>query len=76
MRALEQINFQKLYLLCKNFAENSCHQMLARGTCFAAKQAFESEYAIEQFAFEIALTVQEDSAPQSGVDLGENHVFP
>ena len=48
MRALEQINFQKLYLLCKNFAENSCHQMLARRTCFAAKQAFESEYAIAE----------------------------
>ena len=50
MRALEQINFQKLYLLCKNFAENSCHQMRVRRTCFAAKQAFESEYALKSQA--------------------------
>ena len=31
---------------------------------------------LEQFAFEIALTGREDSAPQSGVVFGKNHVFP
>ena len=30
---------------------------------------------LEPFAFEIALTAREGSAPQSGVDFGKNHVF-
>jgi hypothetical protein len=40
-----------------DFFENPRHEMLARRTCFAVKQAFQSENAIEQLHFKIALAV-------------------
>ncbi len=34
MRALlEQISFEKAYLLCKDLPANPCHEMLAGGLC-------------------------------------------
>jgi hypothetical protein len=39
---LEQINFEKAYLLCKDLPANPCREMLAGGRKPTVKQAFQA----------------------------------
>ena len=64
---LEQINFEKLYLLCR-----------PRRTCFADKQAFKSEYVHEDFNVKnIAMLggAWAELSAQRDLDLAENSIF-
>ena len=40
---LEQINFEKLYLLCKDLLVNPCHEMLVGGLCLPLNKHFKVE---------------------------------